>query len=148
MFRPQDLFAVGALILLVLGLLAPSLLPNLNVAVQWHGAGYLFPLRSACVVVATFFCIFSAAYSLWVIHVSERLAMWHFWLTTVGVLVFFLSFWCLARTVPTRSLNSSHLNSVVAVWGQITSIPILLTAQALFLLNFIVALAKFHDGRQ
>jgi hypothetical protein len=147
MFRAQDLFAIGATVLLVFGLLTHFFVPLPSVAVQWHGTGYLFPLRSACVVIAMFFCMFSAAYSAWVLPINERAAMWHFWLTTAGILVFSISFWCLAHIVPASGLKASHLNWAAA-WGQITSIPVLAATQALFVINFIVALAKFHGGHQ
>ena len=147
MFRPQELFAIGATILLVFGLVAPFFLPNLNVAVQWQGTGYLFPLRSACVVIAMFFFMFSAAYSVWVLPINERAAIWHFWLTSAGVLVFSTSFWYLAHIVHASGLRASHLNAAAA-WAQITSIPVVVVAQALFVVNFVAAFARFHGGHQ
>jgi hypothetical protein len=145
MLRPQVLFAIGASAVLAFGLFAHFFLPRVGITVRWHATGYLFPLLSACVVIAMFFCIFSAAYSIWVFPFNESAAIWHFWLTSVGVLLFSASFWCLAHIVSASGPTPSRLNSAAAL-GQITSIPFVVAAQALFVVNFIAAYAKFHGG--
>lgn len=53
MVRSHDWFAIGALILLLLGLYCRFFVPAVKFTVQWHGIGYLFPLASAFVLFAT-----------------------------------------------------------------------------------------------
>lgn len=145
MLRPQEWFAAGAVALLVFGLFSRFFFPNLSFAVQWRGAGYVFPLLSQCTVMAMFFCLFSAAYSLFMLPINQKTAMWHFWLTSAGVVVFWFSFLHLAQIVQSGEPKGSALRSAT-VWGQITSIAVILAAQAIFVVNLIAALSKSYRG--
>lgn len=145
MSRPQYLFATGAVALLVFGILSRFFMENLSFALQWRGNGYLFPVLSPCTAMAVLFCMFSAAYSLWMLPINEKAGMWHFWLTSAGVMVYWFSFLGLAEVAQSGGRAAPHLHSVVA-WGQIASIPVLLVAQTIFVVNLTAAVSKFHMG--
>ncbi len=148
MTRIPEMFAIGAIVLLVFALFSRFIGPPVSISVQWRGTGYLFPPASVGIAFATFLCLFAAVYSIWMVPMSEKWAMWHFWLTSVGIGMFWLSFYRLVPVLsdPARATKLSGLTAAAA-WGQIISIAVLLMAQAIFILNFIQAIAKTQRFR-
>jgi len=79
--------------------------------------------------------------------INEKAGMWHFWLTSAGLLALCFSFWRLAQIASSGDLKASRLNSAAA-WAQLASIPLLLAAQAIFIVKAVGARARFQKGRQ
>lgn len=69
------------------------------------------------------------------IDYRQSLAMWHFGLTTVGLLLLVASFWGLSQALRGSQAKIALAHSALA-WAQIASIPILVVAQMIFLVNF------------
>jgi len=98
-------------------------------------------------VIAALLCLVAVIYSVWVFPLNQKAASWHFWVTTLAIAVFWLSFYSFARVVTDPSVSSANLSGlrlVIAVcW--ILSIPIALIAQAIFVVNF--GLSIYHIAR-
>ena len=99
--RPAELFVISAVILLGFALFARFIGPSgLGVSITWRGTGYVFPPGSVCIVLATALCFFATTYSLYMLPFSRTATLWHFWLTSIGIVVFWLSFYRGASAKP------------------------------------------------
>jgi hypothetical protein len=146
MNRPSELFALSAIASLIWALLARRIAPNAFMSAHLPGGGYIFHPASLSTVIAALLCLVAAIYSVWVFPLNQKAALWHFWVTTLAVAVFWLSFYSFARAVTSPSVstaNLSGLRQVIAVcW--ILSIPIVLIAQVIFVVNFVLSISKLR----
>jgi hypothetical protein len=134
MERPSELFVINAVILLGLALFARFISPSgLGISITWRDTGYALPPGSIYTALATAFCFFATIYSLWMLPFNRTATLWHFWLTTIGIAVFWLSFYRAASTLP---------DSRTAIWTAFVSPAVVLLAQVIFIWNFVQAIFK------
>jgi len=128
--RPSESFALVAVILLVFSLIARFISPSgLGISVSWRGAGYVLSPGSISVGLATLFCLFATVYSLWMLPFNKTATMWHFWLTTVGIGVFW---WAFFRAPTSRT----------AVWTVFAAPAVVFLVQVLFVWNLVQAIFR------
>lgn len=130
MGRSSELFVIVAVVLLGFSLVARFISPsNLGVSIPWRGTGYVLPPGSICVGLATALCFFATIYSLWMLPFNRTATLWHFWLTTIGIVVFWLSFY--------RAPNSR-----TAIWAAFAAPAVVLLTQVIFVWNLVQAVFK------
>src|SRR5262249_22152810 len=92
--KPPDLFAISALALLGFAFIARFISPmGLGISVAWRGSGYVLPPEAISIAIATALCFCATVYSLWMLPFNRTAMLWHFWLTIIGIAVFWLSFY-------------------------------------------------------
>jgi hypothetical protein len=141
----SELFAWCAIAVLLFGFGVRLVLPrNLSMTIHIRDTAYMFPPTSVCVWIATLLCVVASIYSLSMLPLNRTAALWHFWLTSVGLGLFWLSFYRLALmfshysegTSPLRGLNAA------AAWSQLISAALFVVGQLIFLGNLVRAVAK------
>ena len=93
----------------------------------------MLPPSSVCIAQATAFCFFGTIYSLWMLPLNRSASLWHFWLTAIGVAVFWFSFYRAASTQP---------NSRIAIWAVFITPAVTLLTQVIFVWNVVKAVFK------
>ncbi len=146
MNRPSELFALSAIASLIWALLARRIAPNTLMSARLAGVGYGYHPGSLSMVIAALLCLVAAIYSVWVFPLNQKAALWHFWVTTLALATFWMSFYSFARAVTSPSVSTANLSGlrlVIAVcW--ILSIPIALIAQVIFVVNFVLSISKLR----
>jgi hypothetical protein len=134
MERPSELFAISALILVAIGLLARLVFaPGLGVSISWNRTGYVLPPSMVCYAIAAALCFFAVVYSLWMVPFNRTATLVHFWTTTAGTAAFLVAFYRLG------SNPSSVRPTVWLVFGVPVAVAL---AQVIFVWNFVQALAR------
>jgi hypothetical protein len=133
MGRPSELFAASALILLAFALVERFVSPQGGISFPWRGTGYMLPPSSICIAQATAFCFFGTIYSLWMLPFNRTASLRHFWLTAIGVVVFWFLFYLAASTQP---------NSRTAIWAVFITPAVILLTQVIFVWNVVKAVFK------
>ena len=132
--KASELFAMTALVLLVFALVARFISPSgLGMSIKWRGTGYVLPPSTISFAMATGMCFFAATYSLWMLPFNRTAALSHFWLTAIGIAVFWLAFY---------RVGASLANSRTALWIVFAAPAIVLLTQVIFVWNLIQALSK------
>ena len=132
--RVSELFVISAMVLLGFTLVARFINPSaVGVSITWRSVGYSLPPSSISVALATALCFFAAIYSLWMLPFNRTAMLWHFWLTTIGIGIFWLS---LYRT------GSAPADSRTAAWGVFAALAVVLLTQLIFVWNFLQAIFK------
>ena len=140
MSRPTELFAIAAIVLLALGLLSKFLLPPQALGLTLiPRMGYIFPVGSVFVFLAALLCVAAAVYAFWLVPMNQKAALWHFWLTAAGIVLFWSGFFLFLKYHPSGDLHGGAL--AVAI-GWLASFPLILIAQGIFLVNLISGLMK------
>jgi len=141
MYRPPELFALGAVLFFGAGLISRLLASATQFAVSIHGraTAYAFSIEHVCFFMAAFFAVFAALYSFWLIPLSHRAAVWHFWLSAIGALLFWISLYAFSYTAGLRGSFASGV--LVAL---LVSCSLLLAGQAVFLTNLLATLLRGH----
>jgi len=130
MGRSSEPFVIVALILLGFSLISRFISRSgLGISVTWRGTGYVLPPGSISVGLATALCFFATIYSLWMLPFNRTATLWHFWLTTIGIGVFWLAFY--------RAPNSR-----TAVWAAFAAPAAVLLTQVIFVSNLIQAIFR------
>ena len=124
-----NLFAAAAIIMLVLGLLASRFYLNHNLSIVSNKTGYLVTNETVCYAIASLFCFFALAYSIWNIPWSAQAALWHFGLSILCLGIFFASLIALDR------LEASQTTSTPLLIVFFTSLPAFLLVQCWFLID-------------
>jgi hypothetical protein len=91
---------------------------------------------------AAILCVSAAVNS--ILPVNPRGASWHFWLTTIGVTVFWVSFYLLGRMVS-QGKSFASIGSAAAITtmlGLTLSVFVVVVSVLIFAVSFGVALAK------
>jgi hypothetical protein len=128
MGRSSELFVIAAVMLLVFSLIARFISPSsLGISIPWRGTGYILPPGSISVGLATLLCFFATIYSFWMLPFNRTATMWHFGLTALGILVFWVAFYF----AP---------NSRTAMWMVFAAPAAVLLAQSIFVWNLVQAL--------
>jgi len=134
MERPSELFVISTVILLGFALFSRFISPSaLGISTTWRGTVYVFPPGSICTALATALCLFATIYSFWMLPFNRTATLWHFWLTSIGIAVFLLSFYRATSTLP---------YSRTALWTFFVSPAVVLLAQIIFIWNIIQAIFK------
>ncbi len=91
MTRLPALFAMFAVVLLVLGLFPTD--PSMTAGMTFTSPArtFVIPNRLLCFAAALSFCFFATAYSAWFVPWSYRSGLWHFGLSAAAVGAFVLS---------------------------------------------------------
>jgi len=132
--KASELFVISALILLAFSLVARFINPSgLGISITWRGTGYVLPPSSISVALATALCFFATIYSLWMLPFNRTAMLWHFWLTAIGIGVFWLSFYRAGSALP---------NSRTAIWAVFVSPAVVLLIQVIFVWNLLQAMFK------
>lgn len=101
MQRLSELFVISAIILLVFALLARFVSPSgLGISLPWRGTGYVFPPAAVCIAQATALYFFASVYSFYMLPFNRAAILWHFWLTSAGIAVFWASFYRVVPSLP------------------------------------------------
>ena len=131
MGRSSELFVIDAVAILGFSLVARFISPsNLGVSIHWRHTAYVLPPGLICLGLATGLCFFATIYSLWMLPFNGIATQWHFWLSTIGIVVFWLSFY---RTPGSRT----------ALWVAFAAAPaVVLLTQVIFVWNLIQAILK------
>jgi hypothetical protein len=128
--KATELFVIVALILLVLALVARFISPSgLGISITWRGTGYVLPPSFIFTTMATILSFFASIYSLWMLPFNRAATWWHFSLTTICIVVFWLAFY----RVP---------NSRTAVWVAFAAPAAIVLTQVIFVWNFIQAIFR------
>jgi hypothetical protein len=134
MERPSELFVITTILLLLFALFARFISPSdVGISIHWRANAFMFPPGSVCIALATALCFFAAIYSLWMLPFSRTATLLHFWLTSIGIALFWLSFYRAATNLP---------NSPTALWTFFVSTAVVLLAQVIFVWNVIQAIVK------
>lgn len=132
--KASELFEISALILLVMALVARFIShSDFAVTITWRGTGYVIPPSTICIALATVLCFFATVYSLWMLPFNRTATLFHFWLTAVGIGVFWLAFYQAGAALP---------NSRTALWIVFAAPAMVFLTQVIFVWNLIQALAK------
>jgi hypothetical protein len=128
--KPADLFVTVALLLLVFALLARFVISSsLGVSITWGDTGYILPPSFVCIALATVLCFIAGVYSLWMLPFNRAATWWHFSLTTIGIVVFWLAFY---RAPGSRT----------ALWAVFAAPAAILLTQVIFVWNLIQAVLR------
>jgi hypothetical protein len=125
MKRPAELFAIAALLMLTLRELMRTILAfPMMVSLRLRGNFYAFQPEVLTLFIATALCFYSAMYSVWLLPFSSRAATWHFWVTIVGLVVFWISFYLPIFSEPQdrffiASVTVSFVSGFVLVLAQL-----------------------------
>jgi len=131
--KVSEMFVIDALILLGFALVARFVNPSpLGMSISWRGTGYVLPPSTISIAVATAFLLL-CDYSLWMLPFNRTATQWHFWLTSIGVGVFWLSFYRAGSTLP---------DSRTALWVVFVSPAVVFLTQVIFVWNLLQALFK------
>ena len=129
MGRFSEWFVLVAIFLLGFSLIARFISPSgLGVSITWRGTGYVLPPGSISVGLATLLCFFATIYSLWMLPFNRAATLWHFWLTTIGIGVFWMAFY-----TP---------NSRTALWAFFAAPVAVLVTQVIFVWNLAQAIFR------
>jgi hypothetical protein len=132
--KASEMFVIGALVLLGFALVARFINPSpLGISIHWRGNGYVLPPSTISIALATALCFFATIYSLWMLPFSRTAMLWHFWLTSIGIGVFWLAFYRAGSALP---------NSRTALWVVFVSPAVVLLTQVIFVWNLLQALFK------
>ena len=130
MGRFVELFVIAALMLLVFSLIARFISPSgLGITMTWRGTGYVLPPGSISIALATLLCFFATIYSMWMLPFNRTATLWHFGLTALGILVFWIAFYL----AP---------NSRTAVWTVFAAPAAVLLVQSIFVWNVVQAVFR------
>jgi hypothetical protein len=128
------MFVIGALILLGFALVARFINPSvLGISITWRDTGYVLPPSTISIALATALCFFATIYSLWMLPFNRTAMRWHFWLTSIGIAVFWLSLYRAGSGLP---------NSRTAVWAVFVTPAVVLLTQVIFVWNLFQAIFK------
>ena len=134
-------FAIEAMALLLLSLFGGRFLTS-GIDLQLHDTYFVLSPRSVGLVMAAILCVSAAVHS--ILPINPRGASWHFWLTTIGVTVFWVSFYLLGRMVlqgkSFASIGSSA--AITTMLGLTLSVFVVVVSVLIFAVSFGVALAK------
>lgn len=146
MARSTALFAIGAICLLLSAFIARRFGPALAAFHVAH-RGYGFPPSSVFVFMAALLCGFAAVYSLYLLPMNQKAAVWHFWLTAGGILLFWVGFYSFSALVA-RGGSWQAGRAVVAIGASwVCSFALIVVAQGIFVANVIAAIMKLrHRG--
>jgi hypothetical protein len=135
--RVASLFAVVGLLLVLLGLLV-SRLKSFGVTIQHGDTAFAFSPQFFLYGIAALFCAFASLDSAGYIPLSKALTQWHFWLSTISVILFIAGFSWLgfAAQRPEPPPNLSVGGTVIAILF-VSSIPLFLIAQAWFAVGLL-----------
>jgi len=135
------LFAIEAMALLLLSFLSEKLLTS-GIDLQLHTTYFVLSPKSVSLVMAAIFCMSAAVNS--ILPINPRCANWHFWLTTIGIIAFWVSFYLIGRTVSqgnrVASLGSSA--GIATMLALTLSIFVVVISVVIFAVSFGVALAR------
>ena len=132
--KGPDLFAISAFVLLGFTFLIRFINATpLGISVAWRGTGYVIPPEAISVAMATLLCFCATTYSLWMLPFNRGAMLLHFWLTAIGIAVFWFSF---------LASNSTESRSNIAVWAVfLVPVAVLLT-QLIFVWNLFQAIVN------
>lgn len=109
-------FAIEAVVLLLFGLLFRGKLLRAGLDLQIHNTYFVVAPTIACLGMSALLGVFAATYSL--VLANRKATAWHFWITTVGVILFWISFLCWGRFAaqqqPSQYLITAALTFAVA----------------------------------
>ena len=130
--RPQILFALAAVVALILGLLPSRFAPSMSMALGSRRVHYEIP-GMPFYGVALFFRLFAFLYSIWMVPWNTKAAMWHFGLSVLAVMTF------LSASILIRRLKGDLQASTLGI-------PLLLTFSASLLLFLVLQAIFLIDG--
>jgi len=136
------LFAVSTVVLLLFAFLSRLIGPS-GVFVDFHflRRGYGFSPDSVCVFMASFLCVFAAIYSVFVFPLNQKAALWHFWLTAIGILLFWVVFYSFSALPPGGLRENSAPLWMIAIGG-LTSLALVIVAQGVFVTNLVSGIVR------
>src|SRR5271169_181507 len=142
MSRPAELFAVGAILLLAAGLISrlaqsPT---QFSITIPAHGNAYGFSIEAVCLFLAALSAVFAALYSFWLIPMNHAAAVWHFWLTAAGTVLFWTFFLAFSRVVGSGKtvVAKGVLTAYLLGW------MLLLGGQVVFVTNLVATFLRGH----
>lgn len=140
MTRPAELFAIEAIIVVIVGLLfrAPVMMA---VHLRGQRGGFTVPTDTVALVIAACFCFFAAAYSFSMLSMSMKAAYWHFWLTTVFVGLWWAAWVGIGSRFPANGVVSPWQAVILYTWS--LSVLCLISTQLIFAVSFLKAIFRF-----
>jgi heme/copper-type cytochrome/quinol oxidase subunit 1 len=145
MRHPAKWFAATAALLVFFAFVSKSWAPLLDV--QIRDTYYVFSSRHVFLAMSVLLALFAAIY--YVLPVNPRAAGAHFWLTTAGILLFWVGyhsyaalFMPLAGSLDFRSMDFAAAEGWTR-WIYV-SIAVMLIAQGVFLVNLISGIVKLR----
>lgn len=86
MQRVATLFSVVAVVVLLFGIAAPHIVPNLFMSLKLNRVGYAIPYSAVCFGMGLLLSLFAFLYSaVWMVQWSTGTGWWHFGLSVVVV---------------------------------------------------------------
>jgi hypothetical protein len=144
MSRPSELFATCAIALLLAGLALPrfTVFYRVFVDVSIHDTYYALFAKTPLFGLAALFGVFAFVYSIWILRISQSAAIWHFWLSIIGVVLFFSEFVVFAVSSPPTSASSLSRLQTAAMFGTFLACVVFLAGQLVFVTNLVLALTR------
>jgi hypothetical protein len=142
MLRTQNLFALAALGLLALGLLASQFGSQSDLSITTPIRSYAFSVEMPLYCIAALFAAFALLYSIGYIPFSSTMARWHFWMSLVSVVLCIAGAavfsWYLSRVTDTKIGMGGNLVAVSFLAGLLTFVSM----QLWFAIDLARALSK------
>jgi heme/copper-type cytochrome/quinol oxidase subunit 1 len=134
-------FAVEAVALLLFSLFGGKLLTS-GIDLQLHDTYFVLSPKSVGLVMAAILCASAALHS--VLPINPRGARWHFWIATIGMIVFWICFYVFGRMVAQgKSMASVGSSAAIATLLALNvSIFMVAISVLIFAVTFSVALFR------
>lgn len=139
MTRPARYFAIAAAVLALVALQSKLSLRLMDF--QIHDTYYVYSPAVVFSGMAIALGLFAAIYA---IVPRIRHGGWHFWLTTIGIALFWSGSFLFLHYHPSGNLHGGA-QAVAISW--LASFPLILIAQGIFLVNLISGLVKLRTSR-
>src|SRR5215467_11537075 len=100
MFRPSDLFAIAAIVLLVWMFCSRVFAFPSGMVLHIHGLGVVFGPTPVYLGMASLLCLCAAAYAFWPTDIGHGFGVWHFWITILSMIGFWAFFYLMSLQLP------------------------------------------------
>ena len=142
--RPSELFAISAVVLLVLSFLSRLQARQTLLSINVGNTGYGFPPSTVFLAMASLLCLSATIYAIWPLRMNLKAGVWHYWMTAIPIAVYWICFYLFAFRSASAPKLSSH--QTAAVFGQFVSLGMILPAQAILVANLILAVLRLRNA--
>jgi hypothetical protein len=118
--------------------------PARSLVLNFRGKGYGFSAASIYIFMAALLSLFAAVYAFWIVPLKQNVGSWHFWLTTVGLCLFWASYYSFSSVASNVRLKESTGMITAVALGWLTSVIVVTIAQGIFIANLISAILRLR----
>jgi hypothetical protein len=141
--RPAEFFAITAIGLFALGFLSQkvAVLGSHGLSFATRNVEYAISAQTCAFGFAAAFGFFAFAYSLWMIPASRATTLWHFWLSVVSVVLFFVGL-VVFRSLTATGISAMGTTSSAALVAALVACPLFICVQVVFGVAFLLNAMK------